>query len=241
MPPPRRSPAAQGIPAGVGRGSRVGHLPGRSRRGRYRGPPTVLLPRASACGVVARQPASVAESACRPPTTRNRPPHHGRAEHVDRDTFEAVNQVTRDNSKRSPRRAKPGQWMLRGLVKCAPAASGAAATRCAAATAPGTATTTATTTTHQGRRIRQRCPERNIRADALDTSVFDQVRAALLRPDVLATGEQAVAAHTRPRRRTSRRRTGRPRPPPAQHPDQTRRLVDLYQTGARGPGAEDLE
>jgi hypothetical protein len=44
----------------------------------------------------------------------------------------------------------------------------------------------------------RRCPERNIRADALDTFVFDQIRTALLRPDILATGEQAVAAHTPP-------------------------------------------
>jgi site-specific DNA recombinase len=37
---------------------------------------------------------------------------------VDEATFEAVTRVTRDNSKWSPRRAEPGQWMLRGLVKC---------------------------------------------------------------------------------------------------------------------------
>jgi len=37
---------------------------------------------------------------------------------VDEATFEAVTRVTRDNSKRSPRRAEPGQWMLRALVKC---------------------------------------------------------------------------------------------------------------------------
>ncbi len=39
----------------------------------------------------------------------------------------------------------------------------------------------------------RRCPQRNIRADALDAFVFDQVRAALLRPDVLLVGESAVA------------------------------------------------
>jgi site-specific DNA recombinase len=42
----------------------------------------------------------------------------------------------------------------------------------------------------------RRCPERNIRSDALDTFVFDQVRAALLRPDVLTAGEQALAVRT---------------------------------------------
>ena len=39
-----------------------------------------------------------------------------------------------------------------------------------------------------------RCRERNIRADALDAFVFEQVREALLRPDVLLAGEQALSA-----------------------------------------------
>lgn len=42
----------------------------------------------------------------------------------------------------------------------------------------------------------RRCPERNIRSEALDTFVFDQIRAALLRPDTLLAGEQAVASRT---------------------------------------------
>ncbi len=42
----------------------------------------------------------------------------------------------------------------------------------------------------------RRCSERNIRSDALDTFVFDQVRAALLRPEVLTAGEQALAVRT---------------------------------------------
>ena len=39
----------------------------------------------------------------------------------------------------------------------------------------------------------RRCPERNIRADELDAFVFEQVRDALLRPDVVLAGEHAVA------------------------------------------------
>ena len=78
----------------------------------------------------------------------------------------------------------------------------------------------------------KRCPERNIRADALDAFVFDQVRSALLRPDVLTAGEHAVAAHavtpddellaaelTRLGRRIDDIGTER------------RRLADLYQAG----------
>jgi site-specific DNA recombinase len=41
----------------------------------------------------------------------------------------------------------------------------------------------------------RRCPERNIRADALDEFVFGQVRAALLAPALLLAGEQAIAVH----------------------------------------------
>ena len=33
-------------------------------------------------------------------------------------TFDAAGRVSRDNSQWSPRRAEPGQWLLRGLVKC---------------------------------------------------------------------------------------------------------------------------
>ena len=39
----------------------------------------------------------------------------------------------------------------------------------------------------------RRCPERNIRADELAAFVFDQVRAAMLRPDVLLAGEAALS------------------------------------------------
>ena len=45
------------------------------------------------------------------------------------------------------------------------------------------------------RRQDRRCPERNIRADALDEFVFSQVRAALLDPALLLAGEQAIAVH----------------------------------------------
>src|SRR5262249_57075696 len=41
----------------------------------------------------------------------------------------------------------------------------------------------------------RRCPERNIRADALDEFVFAEIRAALLNPGLLLAGEQAIAVH----------------------------------------------
>ena len=42
----------------------------------------------------------------------------------------------------------------------------------------------------------RRCPERNIRADALDEYVFDQIRTALIQPQMLLAGEQAIAVST---------------------------------------------
>jgi site-specific DNA recombinase len=116
---------------------------------------------------------------------------------VDQITFEAVNRVTRDNSRWSPRRAEPGQWMLRGLVKCGSCGVGVNCHKMRGRNG----------TWHRYYHCRnhdpikaggpdKRCPERNIRADALDAFVFDQIRDALLRPDVLVAGEHAVAAHT---------------------------------------------
>jgi hypothetical protein len=84
----------------------------------------------------------------------------------------------------------------------------------------------------QSRRGRPALPERNIRSDALDTFVFDQVRAALLRPDVLTAGERALAVRTPTPDdellATELARLGRKL-------DTTdaerRRLIDLYQAG----------
>jgi site-specific DNA recombinase len=116
---------------------------------------------------------------------------------VDQNTFEAVNRVSRDNSRWSPRRAEPGQWMLRGLVKCGSCGVGVNCHKMRGRNG----------TWHRYYHCRnhdpikaggpdKRCPERNIRADALDAFVFDQIRNALLRPDVLLAGEHAVAART---------------------------------------------
>ncbi len=111
---------------------------------------------------------------------------------IDEDLFHAARRVSRDNSHFSPRRTEPGHYLLRGLVKCGTCAVGAKSIRHQSGTAakhyyycrnhdPVNA----------GGRDRT-CPERHINADALDTYVFDQIRAALLRPDVLLAGEQAI-------------------------------------------------
>ena len=116
---------------------------------------------------------------------------------VDDQTFEAAGRVSRDNSQWSPRRAEPGQWLLRGLVKCGVCGVG---TNCHKRRGRnGTWNRYYHCRNHDPIKAGgddRRCPERNIRSDALDTFVFDQVRAALLRPDVLTAGEQALAVRT---------------------------------------------
>jgi site-specific DNA recombinase len=116
---------------------------------------------------------------------------------VPQDVFEAVGRVTRDNSGWSPRRTEPGQWMLRGLVKCGACGVGVNCHKMRGRNG----------TWHRYYHCRnhdpikaggpdKRCPERNIRADALDAFVFDQIRTTLLRPDVLLAGEHATACRT---------------------------------------------
>ena len=113
---------------------------------------------------------------------------------LDQQTFQAARRAARDNSQWSPRRAEPGQWLLRGLVKCGVCGVG---TNCHKMRGRNG-------TWHRYYYCRnhdpikaggddRRCTERNIRSDALDEFVFDQVRTALLRPDVLTAGEQALA------------------------------------------------
>ena len=78
----------------------------------------------------------------------------------------------------------------------------------------------------------RRCRERNIRSDTLDAFVFDQVRDALLRPEILLAGESVVTGRAptpddellgaqlaRLERRSEAAEAER------------RRLVDLYQAG----------
>ena len=111
-----------------------------------------------------------------------------------RRAFEAAGRVAYDNSQWSPRRAEPGAWLLKGLVKCGACRVG---TNCHKMRGRnGTWHRYYYCRNHDPLRAGgedRRCPERNIRADALDEFVFDQVRAALIDPAVLLAGEHAVA------------------------------------------------
>ena len=129
---------------------------------------------------------------------------------ISDELFQAAGRVATDNTKWSPRRAEPGQWLLKGLVKCGVCGVG---TNCHKMRGRnGTWHRYYHCRNHDPIRAggeSRRCPERNIRADALDAFVFDHIRTAITRPDLLLAGEQAVTLHNPdPRRRTPRRRTG---------------------------------
>jgi len=111
--------------------------------------------------------------------------------------FEAATRVAYDNTKWSPRRAEPGAWLLKGLVKCGVCNVG---TNCHKMRGRnGTWHRYYYCRNHDPLRAggeERRCPERNIRADALDEYVFDQIRTALIQPKMLLAGEQAIAVST---------------------------------------------
>lgn len=115
---------------------------------------------------------------------------------VAQEAFAAVDHVTRDNSKWSPRRTEPGQWMLRGLVKCGSCHVG---TNCHKMRGRNGAWHRYYCRNHDPIRAGgsdRRCTERNIRAEVLDAFVIAQIRDALLRPEVLLAGQHATAEKT---------------------------------------------
>ena len=116
---------------------------------------------------------------------------------ISDELFAAAARVATDNTKWSPRRAEPGQWLLKGLVKCGACGVG---TNCHKMRGRnGTWHRYYYCRNHDPLRAGgeyRRCPERNIRADALDAFVFDHIRAALTHPDQLLAGEQAVTLTT---------------------------------------------
>jgi site-specific DNA recombinase len=114
---------------------------------------------------------------------------------IDRDTFERVNHITHDNRRLNPRGVTPDAYLLRGLIQC-----GHCHVSCNCHSAygrKGTRTRYYSCRNDDVLRARSEdrlCPERNIRADALDEYVFGQVRQALLDPQQLLAGERAVLA-----------------------------------------------
>src|SRR3990172_5148593 len=113
---------------------------------------------------------------------------------VSEELFDAAQKATRDNSQWSPRRAEPGHWLLRGLAKCGHC--GVSVTCHKMRGRNGTFHRYYYCRYHDPLKAggeHRRGPERTVRADALDAFVFEQVRAALLRPDVLLAGEATMS------------------------------------------------
>ena len=114
---------------------------------------------------------------------------------IDRDTFDRVKHITHENWRLNPRGVAPDAYLLRGLIQC-----GHCQVSCNCHTSNGrrgTRTRYYTCRNHDVLRARSEdrlCPERSIRADALDEYVFEQVRGALLDPQQLLAGERVVLA-----------------------------------------------
>jgi site-specific DNA recombinase len=152
---------------------------------------------------------------------------------VTDDLFEAAARVAVDNTQWSPRRAEPGRWLLKGLVKCGACGVG---TNCHKMRGRnGTWHHYYYCRNHDPLRAGgqdRRCPERNIRADALDEFVFDQIRLALTQPDLLLAGEHAVAVTTPiPDDQLLGAELSRLDRKISAADAERRRLVDLYQAG----------
>ena len=113
---------------------------------------------------------------------------------LDEELFEAAQRVSYDNSRWSPRRAEPNHWLLRGIVKCGHCGVSVSCHKMRGRN--GTFHYYYYCRNHDPLRAggeHRRCPERNVRAGELDAFVFDQVRATMLRPEVLLAGEAAVS------------------------------------------------
>ena len=113
---------------------------------------------------------------------------------IDEATFEAAARTCASNTNFSSRRLNPNEeaWLLRGLVFC----------ECGTRSIVDRGTSSNGSIHYYSCRNRmgiagpeRTCVQRNVRADGLDAFVFEQIRAALLSPETLLAGEQAVAAH----------------------------------------------
>jgi site-specific DNA recombinase len=152
---------------------------------------------------------------------------------VSDELFQAAQHVSRDNSRWSPRRIHDEAWLLRHVLKCGHCGVAVSCHRMRGR--KGSYTRYYTCHNHDPVRARgehRRCPERNIRADALDAFVFEQLRTVLRHPDLLLAAEHAVTARTpaaddellRAQLKRLERRV-------EAVSSERRRLVDLYQSG----------
>lgn len=152
---------------------------------------------------------------------------------ISPDTFEAARRRCEHNQAFSARRAPSDRWLLRGLVTCGPCGIKCTCTR--APTSRGGHNHYYSCAYHNELRAggpERRCRERQIRADELDTFVFEQVRAALLRPDVLTAGQASVISRQPlPDDQLLGAQVARLERQVAATETEQRRLLDCYQVG----------
>ncbi|MGH9055625.1 MAG: recombinase family protein, partial [Acidimicrobiales bacterium] len=153
---------------------------------------------------------------------------------VTAETFAAAQAVVRDNSRFSPRNTTPGTFLLRGLVACGRCGVRLASNRKRSRNgemASGYYACPHRDALKAGGPER-RCTERHVRADELDSFVFDQVRSVLQRPELVLAGEAALAGrHTVPEDDILDAQLARIARQIEAVDAERRRLSDLYQAG----------
>lgn len=115
---------------------------------------------------------------------------------VTEDLFEAAQHVSREHTYFSPRRTAPDQWLLRRLVVCGHCG---VKTQCQGHRGGSGGRENRYYVCNRRRSLEaggpeRACPQPSTRAEELDTLVWEQVRAVLVRPDVLLQGEAALDA-----------------------------------------------
>ena len=114
---------------------------------------------------------------------------------VSEEVFESAQRISAQNTRWSARRAQPGHWLLRGLVRCGHCGVGVNCHQMGGHN--GSVHRYYHCRNHDPVRAGgedRRCPERYIRAEELDAFVLEQVREIMLHPDVLLAGEAAVSS-----------------------------------------------
>jgi site-specific DNA recombinase len=112
---------------------------------------------------------------------------------MSEDLFEAAQRVARNHSYFSPRRSPPDQWLLRRLVVC-----GHCSVKCycqdqrrATGHGPRYYVCNRRRSLEAGGPDRA-CPQPSTRAEELDALVWEQIRQALARPEILVKGQAAL-------------------------------------------------
>jgi site-specific DNA recombinase len=153
---------------------------------------------------------------------------------ISDDLFDAAQRVARDHSYFSPRRTGPDHWLLRRLVVCGHCGVKAYCQgRRPSATAELRYYVCNRRRSLEAGGLDRACPQPSTRAEALDALVWDQLRQALLRPQLLLQGQAALGTRAQQPdnellsaqlERLERRLQGTA--------TERRRLIDLYQMQA---------